>query len=132
MTSTSDTTFSVQLLLYLLPANTHGPGRVDEDEIEKQCDDLRAKLLRQLASGRNSSTKSGAMRAFKPGQTHEMADAKIKESDRLRRALRISNDYEEGSHWKRRDEEKTRREAEAERRLKEERNDGRIEDTEER
>ena len=42
-----------------------------------------------------------------------MADAKIKESDRLRRALGISQDYQEGSHWQRRDEEKARRETEA-------------------
>lgn len=33
-----------------------------------------------------------------------MADAKIKESERLRRALKISPDYEEGSHWKRQEE----------------------------
>lgn len=33
-----------------------------------------------------------------------MADAKIKESERLRRALKISADYEEGSHWKRQEE----------------------------
>ena len=33
-----------------------------------------------------------------------MADAKIKESERLRKALKISNDYEEGSHWRRQEE----------------------------
>lgn len=33
-----------------------------------------------------------------------MADAKIKESERLRKALKISSDYEEGSHWKRQEE----------------------------
>lgn len=33
-----------------------------------------------------------------------MADAKIKESERLRRALKISKDYEEGSHWKKQEE----------------------------
>lgn len=33
-----------------------------------------------------------------------MADAKIRESERLRSALRISKDYEEGSHWKRQEE----------------------------
>lgn len=36
-----------------------------------------------------------------------MADAKIKESERLRSALKISKDYQEGDHW-RRQEEKTR------------------------
>jgi len=37
-------------------------------------------------------------------QVHELADAKIKESERLRQALKISKDYEEGSHWKRQEE----------------------------
>lgn len=38
---------------------------------------------------------------LKAHQVHELADAKIKESERLRNALKISKDYEEGSHWKR-------------------------------
>lgn len=33
-----------------------------------------------------------------------MADAKIKESERLRAALKISKDYEEGGHWRRQEE----------------------------
>lgn len=37
-------------------------------------------------------------------QVHELADAKIKESERLRRALGISKNYEEGGHWKRQEE----------------------------
>lgn len=37
-------------------------------------------------------------------QVHELADAKIKESERLRQALKISKDYEEGSHWKKQEE----------------------------
>ena len=32
---------------------------------------------------------------------HELAAAKIEESEKLRRALGIRKDYEEGSHWKR-------------------------------
>lgn len=40
-------------------------------------------------------------KGFKSHQVHEMADAKIKESERLRNALKISKDYEEGSHWRR-------------------------------
>jgi hypothetical protein len=42
-----------------------------------------------------------ARRNFKMHQVHELADAKIKESERLRQALKISKDYEEGSHWRR-------------------------------
>lgn len=35
---------------------------------------------------------------------HELAAAKIEESEKLRKALGISKDYEEGSHWKRQEE----------------------------
>lgn len=37
---------------------------------------------------------------------HELAKAKIDESEKLRKALGISKDYEEGSHWKRQEERK--------------------------
>jgi hypothetical protein len=43
-------------------------------------------------------------KGLKMHQVHELADAKIKESERLRSALKISKNYEEGSHWKRQDE----------------------------
>jgi hypothetical protein len=43
-------------------------------------------------------------KGLKMHQVHELADAKIKESERLRQALKISKDYEEGSHWKRQEE----------------------------
>ena len=76
--------------------------RVDDEEIDKRCDELREKLLAQAESGRNKG--AATKRSFKEHQVHEMADAKIKESERLRRALKISSDYEEGSHWKRQEE----------------------------
>ncbi|KAG6011959.1 RNA-splicing factor [Claviceps lovelessii] len=74
---------------------------IDDDEIDKRCDDLRDKLTAQAESG---GRVSGPRRTFKEHEVHEMADAKIKESERLRRALKISPDYEEGSHWKRQEE----------------------------
>lgn len=37
-------------------------------------------------------------------KVHDLADAKIKESERLRRALKISKNYEEGGHWKKQEE----------------------------
>lgn len=73
--------------------------RVDEDEIETRCDELRKKL--QASSGKKTQ---GGRRNFKEHQVHEMADAKIKESERLRKALKISNNYEEGSHWRKQEE----------------------------
>ena len=41
---------------------------------------------------------------------HELAQAKIQESEKLRRALGISKDYEEGSHWRRQEERVAERE----------------------
>ncbi|KAK7966998.1 RNA-splicing factor [Apiospora aurea] len=58
---------------------------VDEDEIDKQG---------------GTEPRKG----LKMHQVHELADAKIKESERLRSALKISKDYEEGGHWKRQEE----------------------------
>ena len=43
----------------------------------------------------------GPRRNLKMHQVHELADAKLKESERLRQALKIGKDYEEGSHWRR-------------------------------
>ncbi|RFU79007.1 pre-mrna-splicing factor cwc21 [Trichoderma arundinaceum] len=74
---------------------------VEEEEIDRRCDELRKKLLSEM----NSRNKANApKKAFKEHQVHEMADAKIKESERLRRALKIRSDYEEGGHWKKQEE----------------------------
>jgi hypothetical protein len=35
---------------------------------------------------------------------HDLAKAKIEESEKMRRALGIREDYEEGSHWRRQEE----------------------------
>ncbi|KAH6661369.1 cwf21 domain-containing protein [Truncatella angustata] len=72
---------------------------VDEDEIDSQCDKLRKELLDKMNRGGNESKKG-----LKMHQVHELADAKIKESERLRKALKIDKDYEEGSHWRRQEE----------------------------
>ncbi|GJN66588.1 pre-mRNA splicing factor CWC21 [Purpureocillium lilacinum] len=74
---------------------------VDEEEIDRRCDELRQKLTAEAEVGKKTG---GPRKTFKEHQVHEMADAKIKESERLRRALKISSDYEEGSHWKRQEE----------------------------
>lgn len=81
---------------------------LEEDAIEARCDDLRNKLLGELKANKDAGSRS--KKSFKGHQIHEMADEKIKESERLRRALKISDNYQEGSHWKRQDE-KTQREA---------------------
>ncbi|KAI1478984.1 hypothetical protein K445DRAFT_315646 [Daldinia sp. EC12] len=74
---------------------------VDEDEIDKRCDALRKELQAKMNKGDRSAAPRKPLKAH---QVHELADAKIKESERLRNALKISKDYEEGSHWKRQEE----------------------------
>jgi len=78
---------------------------VDEDEIDDQVEALRRKLTKE----QNGEEKKNA-RLLKTHQVHDLAEAKIKETEKIRKAFGISKDYEEGSHWKRQDE--RRKEAE--------------------
>ena len=73
---------------------------VEEDEIELQTSALREKLT----SDTSGPGKESSARGLKPHQVHELAKAKIEESEKLRKALGIREDYEEGSHWKRQEE----------------------------
>lgn len=83
---------------------------IEEEEIELQTEALRRKLSdedeRGGRAGGGSGGKSGEGRGkgLKVHQVHELAKAKIEESERLRRALGIREDYEEGGHWKGREE----------------------------
>lgn len=74
--------------------------RVDEEEIESQTVALRGKLM----TGSPESGKNAGRSQLKPHQVHELAAAKIEESEKLRKALGIREDYEEGSHWKKQEE----------------------------
>ncbi|KAI1435756.1 cwf21-domain-containing protein [Xylaria sp. CBS 124048] len=78
---------------------------VKEEEIDRRCDALRKELQEKMNKpGGRDSASSMPRRNLKSHQVHELADAKIKESERLRDALKISKHYEEGSHWKRQEE----------------------------
>jgi len=100
-----------RLTLRYRPA-TNMRHSVDEEEIEDRCDKLRKKLLADM--DRPGVGKAPQRKGFKMHQVHELADQKIKESERLRQALKINKDYEEGSHWKRKEERlKKQQEAEA-------------------
>jgi hypothetical protein len=72
---------------------------VDEEEIEKQTDALRKKLIKESERSRGPNSKG-----LKMHQVHELAEAKIKQDDRFRSALGISKNYEEGSHWRKQEE----------------------------
>jgi cwf21 domain len=74
---------------------------VDEDEIEDQCTALRKKLEAERQRGKNAGPNA---RGLKSHQVHELAKAKIEESEKLRKALGIREDYEEGSHWRKQEE----------------------------
>ncbi|RYP56665.1 hypothetical protein DL771_011699 [Monosporascus sp. 5C6A] len=89
---------------------------LEEDEIDERCDALRKELLQAKQRSGNNNNKPGPVRKgqLKPHQVHELADAKIRESERLRSALRISKDYEEGGHWKRQEERLARKAREEE------------------
>jgi len=84
---------------------------VDEDEIDGQCAALRRKLETQQAKAGGAANGPNA-KGLKSHQVHELAAAKIEESEKLRRALGISRDYEEGSHWRKQEERKLEREKE--------------------
>ena len=73
---------------------------VEEDEIEAQTEALRRKLLSSTDGDLGRGDGKGK-KGLKVHQVHELAKAKIEESERLRRALGIREDYEEGAHWKR-------------------------------
>ena len=74
---------------------------LSEEEIDERCEELRAKLLKELEedAAAGSRGKSGPVkdrRQLKSYQVHELAEAKIEESERLRRALGIREDRETG------------------------------------
>ncbi|KAF6223343.1 hypothetical protein HO133_000185 [Letharia lupina] len=89
----------VEVKVYDLRDKLEDEG-VDEEEIEFQTSALRQKLS-SLAPSDSRSDRKGQ---FKPHQVHELAQAKIEESEKLRKALGISANYEEGSHWKKQEE----------------------------
>ena len=69
-------------------------NEVDEEEIEKQCNELREKLLKESEDLRGS----GRGKNLKMHQVHELAEAKILESEKLRKALGIK-EGREGMAW---------------------------------
>lgn len=89
--------------------NTDEKRILSDEEIDQCCEALRAKLLKDLededARPNTSNQRSGGRRGkdapkerkqFKAYQVHELAEAKIEESERLRRALGIQEDRETG------------------------------------
>jgi cwf21 domain len=74
------------------------------EEIEQRCAALRQRLLRELEQhddddedGRHPRRRDPVRRQFKSYQVHELAEAKIIESERMRKALWIKEDWERSS-----------------------------------
>ncbi|KAL9105460.1 MAG: hypothetical protein Q9227_009369 [Pyrenula ochraceoflavens] len=68
----------------------------DEEKIDQRCEELRVKLSRELQG--NEVHGKGKARNLKPHQVHELAEAKIAESERLRKALGIK-EGEDRTPW---------------------------------
>lgn len=75
---------------------------VSEEEIEARCEALRERLVRELERGEEDGDGKGGVgggpggKKLKSYQVHELAEAKIEESERLRKALGITEDRETG------------------------------------
>jgi hypothetical protein len=67
-----------------------------EEEIEKRCEELRERLTKELEEGGgragNAGRNGAGRKGFKAYQVHEAAEAKIRESERFKRALGIRGD----------------------------------------
>jgi hypothetical protein len=91
-----------------------------EEEIDARCEILRVRLLKELEDELEGGGGSGVFkkpaaggkdkRQLKSYQVHELAEAKIEESERLRRALGIREDRETGEISSSRDNRERRRE----------------------
>lgn len=84
-----------------------GQKVLSEEEIDERCEALRQRLLKELEEDKaGAGTGTGGRgkmappprdrRMLKSYQVHELAEAKIEESERLRKALGIREDRETG------------------------------------
>lgn len=92
---------AIEVKVFALRDELEEAGDVDEDEIDDRCDALRKKLEKESEAERGRGTDA---RGLKSHQVHDLAKAKIEETERLRRALGIREDYEEGGHWRKQEE----------------------------
>ncbi|KAK5271840.1 hypothetical protein LTR96_003668 [Exophiala xenobiotica] len=76
---------------------------VDEDKIDEECDKLREQLTADMQRNKDRNKLGGNRtdgKGLKSYQVHELAEAKERESERLRRALGLkpSETAEDGEH----------------------------------
>jgi hypothetical protein len=75
-------------------AEEKGEDPMGEEQIEEKCDELRKQLTERFEKDREREKNSGGARGkgLKTYQVHELAEAKERESERLRRALGLKGD----------------------------------------
>lgn len=83
---------------------------LEDEEIDERCEALRKKLLEELDEDLERGDKKIDRRNLKSYQVHELAEAKIEETERLRRAFGLKEDRETGEITNTRD--RVRRERE--------------------
>lgn len=91
----------VEVQVFELRDKLEEEGEEEEEMIERRCDELRMKLLEEVDGGGKTGGGGGSRgkgKALKPHQVHELAEVKIEESERLRRALGI-REGREGRAW---------------------------------
>lgn len=69
---------------------------LSDEEIDERCEALRVRLTKEMEAGNGDVRRDGKDRRLKSYQVHELAEAKMVESERLRRALGIREDGETG------------------------------------
>ena len=92
-------------------------GKLGDDEIEAETEKLREKLTREMERSRSGATSGGGSKSrLKSYQVHELAEAKERESERLRRALglKAGEVQEDGEHPMARQEKRRRQREEEE------------------
>jgi len=94
----------IEVKVFELRDSLEEAGELNEDEIDDRCDSMRKELEEE--SEREQRTGGGRTdaRGLKSHQVHDLAKAKIEETERFRRAMGIREDYEEGSHWRKQEE----------------------------
>jgi hypothetical protein len=75
-----------------------GEKVLSDEEIDERCEELRARLLAELEGELEGGEKGKKIdrRNLKSYQVHELAEAKIEETERLRRAFGLKEDRETG------------------------------------
>jgi hypothetical protein len=92
---------AIEVKVFELRDRLEEEGKLDDDEIDERCQELRNRLEAERQKNKGAKTDARGLKSY---QVHDLAKAKIEESEKLRKALGISEDYEEGSHWKKQEE----------------------------